>query len=114
MQDAEFEGVVLRIDDGFVVVNNTVENQVSASTAAMPVDRWVCLELAIEPGDPGRVQVWVDGASALDRQANTLADPPIDAVHVGILGFEALVADPAFSLHVDEVAVDDQRIGCGS
>lgn len=115
MQEAEFEGVVLRVDDGFVVINNTIEDRVSASTAPMPVDRWVCLELGIEPGNPGRVRVWVDGASepALDREENTLADPPIDSAHVGILGFDAIVADPAFALHVDEVAIDDERIGCG-
>jgi len=115
IQDAEFEGVVLRVDDGFVAVNNTVANHVAASTAAMPVDRWVCLELGIEPGSPGRVQVWIDGGSepVLDRAENTAAEPPIDRAHVGILGFDATVADPAFALFVDEVAVGAERVGCG-
>jgi hypothetical protein len=115
IQDAEFEGVVLRVDDGFVTINNTVANHVAASTAAMPTGRWVCLELGVEPGSPGRVQVWIDGASqpVLDREEDTAADPPIDRAHVGILGFDATVADPAFSLFVDEVAVGAERVGCG-
>ena len=114
IQVADFEGIVLRVDDGFIAINNTITNQAAASTVAMPVDRWVCLELGIEPGSPGRVRVWIDGDSqpALDRQEDTAADPPIDRAHIGILGFDAIVAEPAFSLHVDDIAIGDERIGC--
>jgi hypothetical protein len=90
----------------------------AVSTTPLPVDRWSCVEWLVENGFgqdaavPGRTRVFVDGVelTALDLMGLE-ANPPLGTLYVGS---QATISEGRAPLEywIDEIAIDDQRVGC--
>lgn len=91
--------------------------RVSATT--MPFDRWTCIEVMLDNGSPdagvgGAARVWIDGTELTDVASPTLySAAPFGTLYVGLEGVAPPGLQP-FGYWVDEIAVDNKRIGCGN
>jgi hypothetical protein len=86
---------------------------IRVSATAMPLDRWVCLEMELSPNDAtsGRARFWMDEVPLDDLTipSGVVTEAP-DIFEVGL---EAQVTGPSrFDMWFDEVADDVVRIGC--
>jgi hypothetical protein len=72
---------------------------------------WFCIEWQHDQGAQ-TATLWIDGEEVL---AVTPGDDPqlptFDDISIGWANYQA--ADPQFVVHIDEVILDDERIGCG-
>jgi hypothetical protein len=84
----------------------------SAATDLVPPDSWACVELEIDGPPTDVVHVFLSDVELSGMREGLPADvPPLGLLQVG-LGYFAANAQPAADLWIDEVAVDDKRIGC--
>ena|GEM_PF-7133690 len=91
-------------DANRVIVDHTT------GVATPPVGEWTCVELVVDyvVNGPPTVELFVAGARILDT-AIADVNPLYDHVEVGLSR-----ADRAgYVLYVDDVVIDDARIGCG-
>jgi hypothetical protein len=114
---APYTGVTLEIDDqGKLVTYNNIASPVlyQQSPVAMPLDRWVCVELEVLATASGYPRLWLDGAevTALKVTQNLAGSPPIGSVQLGINIYKPPTAAPAHDVWYDEVIVDGTRVGC--
>lgn len=109
---AGYKGGDLGIETGghlrFRAPNNDFVGK--TASAALPVDRWACLELELFPinGTTAGARGWLDGTK-LDVELENVDTSAIDTVQFGI---QTAAQSPAFDIWYDEVAFDGQRIGC--
>lgn len=98
-------GFAPRVYDG--VTDTTYDTAMSGS----PTGRWVCLEWELVEGNPGSVRVWVDDTeySDLALALDTSTAPPFGVISFGLLHPPGT---PAQDLWMDEIAVNNARIGC--
>ncbi len=77
------------------------------STTPIGVDVWTCLEVVITSGAASRVQIYVEDALALDAAIED-PSPGYVSVELGLSRADLLGAQA----DLDDVVIDDQRIGC--
>jgi hypothetical protein len=85
-----------------------VSDKIKESSTAMPLDRWVCVEWMLAPGD---MSMWVDDVAVDDMQDTSWTTPPSpEKVAVGL----QYQANPGVAVDswIDEVIADGARIGC--
>lgn len=91
------------------------------SATAMPTGKWACVEWHFD-GTQDHMEFWLDGAELSDLGVNgegegCIADgtggkwfaPTFENIQ---LGFESYQNDPARELWIDDVVIDDARVGC--
>jgi hypothetical protein len=107
-------GVTLRVTSGAIVVYNQVSGQAITTTADLPFDRWVCLELGVISGAPGTVRAWKDDALIFDQAQTTATSPDLSVVSVGIGGTDVVGAPETTPIDIfaDEWALDQAHVGC--
>jgi hypothetical protein len=82
-----------------------------ASSTALTLDAWHCLEMEID-GENQAFHAYLDGVELHDLSHDLAGMPPtLGVLQVG-LGFSQAFVQPAADLWVDEVAVNGSRIGC--
>jgi hypothetical protein len=82
-----------------------------ASSTALTLDAWHCLEMAID-GENQAFHAYLDDVELHDLSHDLAGMPPtLSVLQVG-LGFSQALPQPAADLWVDEVAVNGSRIGC--
>ncbi len=82
------------------------------TTAPIPPNQWLCLELMLDTTGPLVRRAWIDGAEQKEL-FNSTADPPapkFESVFVGLMQYHdtPVLTD----MWVDDVRVSSQRIGC--
>lgn len=84
----------------------------------VPTGRWLCLEWRFD-GANRRTQMWIDGVARPELAHDEARDGqswPAPTFRAAMFGFQIYSHDDtggaAFDLWFDEVAIDDQRIGC--
>lgn len=109
--------VELRFSDGALTVGYGTDARVATnalSGAPMPRDRWVCIELRIViSATAGVVEALLDGTSASMLSAiDTLPGGGYATLYSGF--YDHVGAEQLFptELFIDELVVDDQRVGC--
>lgn len=105
-------GVKLFVADRTLLVENTLTGQTTSSSTELPIGRWVCLELQVTDGTPGRVRFFLDGTLLIDESQNTVAMPVLDTVGVGVINLDTKNPQPPIRIWIDEVAVASETIGC--
>jgi len=84
------------------------------STQAMPLGRWVCLELRVVFGiaGSGSAKVFMDDVEVADVAYNggTIDSPPLSVASSGVY-FDA-PSLPAYDFWLDELVIGSQPIGC--
>jgi hypothetical protein len=82
-----------------------------ASTTALPLDRWACLEMEVD-ATSGTFRMWLNDAPVADMtQTFTMQVPAYGILKVGLAYYQA-AAQGKTELWIDEIAVDGARIGC--
>jgi hypothetical protein len=90
-------------------------------SAAIPAATWTCVEFMIDE-DEGLLTTWVDGVALSGLAVDSEPTPDVDQQWLGKpmwrpsltdfkLGWESY-AGQSTTLHVDDVALADRRIGC--
>jgi hypothetical protein len=97
--------------DDRLVVTSTLGNYLLGGDTRLPLDRWLCAELAIEVGDAGRMEVRLDGVPA------SYSTTPVDTLPAGgftgfFVGYWGGDENMAADVYHDELVVDDAPIGC--
>jgi hypothetical protein len=105
---------LLMAADKLTLVNRIPAPTLTLSGPALPVDRWVCLEMEVQVGAAGRVNVWVDdvAVAALSQMQNVDPTPRFTRFVIGLYANSTGVAVGPFDVWFDEVMFDTQRIGC--
>jgi hypothetical protein len=91
------------------------------SASRMEAARWTCMEWRFsQPED--RMDLWVDGVAITDATVEDEGDGCVDSSWDGhwyggawdrmLLGWEHYQASIAHEVWIDDVALDDERIGC--
>jgi hypothetical protein len=93
------------------VYDGLSDTRFDTQMASFPTDRWVCLEFEVKVGTPGELHVFVDDQEYVDlaRTLNTATSPPAGTLSFGLLHEHP---SPVHTVWLDEVAVDNQRVGC--
>jgi hypothetical protein len=89
-------------------------NSITPVPLAMAVSDWFCLEWHVSIGNPGTMQVFVNGAEIPQLTINenmTHGNPP-GSLWIGLIKDYLNKASPPAEAWVDDVAVDITRIGC--
>jgi hypothetical protein len=94
------------------IANWTTAFAYEATKAAMPLDKWTCVEWHVAFRPTGASQLWVADASASLDPTNTNPTPPYNELIIGIYFSGADSAQPAVDLWIDELVIDSKRIGC--
>jgi len=82
-----------------------------ASTTALPLGQWVCLEMEMD-ANTATFRAWLNDAPVADMtQTFTTLVPTYGILKVGLAYYQA-AAQGKTELWIDEVAVDAVRIGC--
>jgi hypothetical protein len=107
-------GVDFVLQKGHVGINDWFSGGgTTDSTTAMPLDRWVCVELGIVPS-AGKLdlRLWLDDTEINDARLPAVSIPTgARNFQVGF-GTNNPPAMPAVDYWLDEVAVDGSQIGC--
>jgi hypothetical protein len=61
---APYRGTEFGSAGGNIGISDGLLSQRQFSTTTLPMDRWVCFEVGIIRGNPGRIDVWIDGVEA--------------------------------------------------
>jgi hypothetical protein len=73
-------------------------------------DDWQCIEWHHDQGEQ-HATLWVDGEEILDITADDDPElPTFDDISVGWANYQE--ASPQFVVYIDEVVLDDERVGC--
>jgi hypothetical protein len=99
--------------DTWVSSDNTAMDTLTdhnSATLVPPIATWFCFEFVFDfatPPGPGRVRIFVDETQVLDARTND-STPAYSDIAIG-----APKADSkGFSLFLDDVVIDNQRVGC--
>ena len=76
----------------------------------IPQSKWVCLEWHFKRSGPKLIEVYTDGALAVDYDASGHQPAALTAVSLGIDNHSA--NPPGNDVYLDDIAVDAARIGC--
>jgi hypothetical protein len=113
---AAHKGMQLTLAQGsFATVDSVPATaQTLSATTPMPTDRWVCLEWHLHVASGGYAKLFVDGAevTALTASQNTLPNPTLGELSLGLVAPAALTATAARDVWFDDLAVDNSPIGC--
>jgi hypothetical protein len=113
---APHKGVQLALAQGSFATSDSVPSptQTLSATTPMPSDRWVCLEWHLHVATGGYAKLYVDGVevTALTASQNTLPNPTLGEVGIGLVAAPAGHATAARDVWFDDVIVDDSPIGC--
>jgi hypothetical protein len=106
----------LGLQGGFPVIADYGHNFFGPSQLAVPMDRWVCLELQLDfsSASGGVVGLRVDDQPVVDLSATHVMPPlssPFALVGVGVHLYHS--ATPTIEAWIDELVIDDKPIGCG-
>lgn len=112
--DAGSQKLGIDVESGFLAVENDRSAIAVSSGTALPVDRWVCVEVEVLHALAGYVRVHIDGNPISDLQLDqpTDFDPPIEQLRLGASLYQPSVAQPALDLWLDELVVDSVRGSC--
>lgn len=100
----------------------TLSPQGIAMSRTLPAQTWTCIEFRIDQSS-GSIQTWVDGEAPAGLQADGVATADVDQAWINQypawrpalsdlkLGWEAY-GGATNTVWIDDVALDDQRIGC--
>jgi hypothetical protein len=73
-------------------------------------EQWLCIEWHHDQAAQ-QATLWVDGEQILDVTAGDDPQlPAFDDISVGWANYQA--ASPQFVIHIDDVVLDDERVGC--
>lgn len=106
------DSVVVTFRAGELGVYPSIPDRTYASSAAVPRDRWFCLELHIRVADSGSVELFLDGASILTQSAiDTLPALGYTRLTAGVDQYTPRTT-PSGHMYFDELVLDDAPIGC--
>lgn len=107
-----YDGAHLRVDADSMDLAMEVAGVVGSGAVTLPRDRWVCIEYHVVLDEVnGVLEAYVDGALVARAEAvDTVPDTGISTAEVGI--HKASADQSPAVLHVDEVVLDDTRVGC--
>ena len=107
-----FLGMDINLEGGALQVFSPQANPARQTGALIiPRDQWFCLRAEIAVGDEGAVQLYVDGALALDVVAiDTLPDEGIRLLRAGVDWSSAQQA--AFEIYLDDLVLDRAPVAC--
>jgi hypothetical protein len=107
------KGISFSIKDGFVVNNDYGSSIFRQSATAVPIGRWVCVELEIPSGTVGTSRISLDGGEIVDVAITKgTVQPAPTHIYVGIDYFNAGPSVPAVDVWIDELIVDDKPTSC--
>lgn len=101
--------------DGHLKLVSSVIDMTSVDLATdIPVATWFCLEWQVDFQAPQQVRIWLDGTelTSFNRLVPTQPDPPMQFYNVGPMIYYAGFTTEAYSVWVDDVILNDARIGC--
>lgn len=112
--DSPYQHVALSVDGTMLSTYSTITGSYRASAIPLPTNRWTCVELVIDVGQPGSVRVYLDDEELTDLRLDeqTAITPALSG---GYFGFAFDAPDsplPGYEYWIDEVALDVTRIGC--
>ncbi len=114
-QSGNYEGADIGFSNGKLRMRAVGGNNVvKVSTTSVPIDRWFCVELEVQPTGPqtSAVRAYLDEARIDDITiTDGVATAKPDTVEIGI-EVQVTPAGKSFDMWLDEVAVDFTRIGC--
>ncbi len=76
----------------------------------IPQSKWVCLEWHFKRSGPKLIEVYTDGALAVDYDASGHQPAALTAVSLGIDNHSP--NPPGNDVYLDDIAIDAARIGC--
>ena len=94
-----------------VHAHGTLNDQGWSGDQGVAHDEWVCVEFHMWPLDPGQagMDLWVDEVLFISSGAEPHSTP-LETFEVGIIFQHPM--NPTVKMHIDEIAVDTDRIGC--
>lgn len=112
----------LGVTDQGVVINGILDSK-NYYGASIPIGQWVCIETHLKMSTPGVndgvIEAWINGkqvmnvTDALGRQASASSFPP-NSPTAGFTFNRLYVQLGQGHIYYDDIAVGDQRIGCGT
>lgn len=85
----------------------------TSAPASLPANHWSCLEVVVDLGSSGRVQLFLDGVSLIDSTHDTTGGPSggWDTLWAGISA-HGTAASASEDVMLDDLVVAQQRVGC--
>jgi hypothetical protein len=112
--ESPYHHIALSVDGNMLSTYSTITGSYREEPIALPTNRWICVELVIDIGQPGTVRAYLDGEELTDLRLDEQTDIS-PALTGGYFGFAFDTPDTPlapFQYWLDEVALDDERIGC--
>jgi hypothetical protein len=105
----------IEIDNGFYgLYDQFASNQYVPSSSQFPAKTWVCVELAVQIGNPGSLQVLADGTSVEQLTEQTSSTTSVGEIWFGgNLNNSSANASAVVDFWMDDLIVDTKPIGCG-
>lgn len=103
--------VELIAGDGLRLVLGPNGTQHGSEPGALPLDQWVCVELAIDLGAAGAAQLTLDGRPLIDLN-ELVTVPSAEAFSVVTFGAVASTDATGFDVLLDDLVVGSERVGC--
>jgi hypothetical protein len=99
--------------DGHLALHAQVNNDMTESTAPVPLGGWLCIEWHVKKAAQGMQEAWVNDqpAFAAPVMDDTLPSNGLGVLKIGPALFGNL-GDPALDYAFDEVVLDSARVTC--
>jgi hypothetical protein len=104
-----FAQIEVSVENQGLSVYDSIDGMKYTPQATLSYDSWHCIELEVQRGTPGAINLWIDDAPVLSK-GGVATNGNFNMLAVGLT--DTLPGSPGRELWLDEVAVDGQRITC--
>jgi hypothetical protein len=106
-----FKQLEVSIENQALNVFDSIDGMKYPASGMLTYDTWHCVELEVQKGNPGAINLWLDDAVALSK-GGIATNGDFNMLAVGLT--DTLPNSPDRELWIDEVAVDSKRITCAN